>query len=65
GSKQAIAYEALLLDAGGTLLQTVQPVEDTYAIIGSKHGVKVSPSEIKKGFKKAFAEPWPERLRYQ
>ncbi|GLJ49625.1 hypothetical protein SUGI_1052820 [Cryptomeria japonica] len=65
GPKQGNAYKALLLDAGGTLLQMVQPVEETYAIVGSKHGVKASPSEIKKGFKKAFAEPWPERLRYQ
>lgn len=28
-------------------------------------GVKTSPADIKKGFKKAFAEPWPERLRYE
>lgn len=28
-------------------------------------GVKTAPANIKKGFKKAFAEPWPERLRYE
>lgn len=64
-SKQGKRYEALLLDAGGTLLQTVKPVEETYATIGSKYGVRASSGEIKQGFKKAFAEPWPELLRYQ
>jgi hypothetical protein len=38
GSKQGKRYEALLLDAGGTLLQTVKPIEETYATIGSKYG---------------------------
>lgn len=65
GLKQGKIYEALLLDAGGTLLQTVKPIEETYATIGSKYGVRASSGEIKQGFKKAFAEPWPERLRYQ
>jgi hypothetical protein len=32
------AYDALLLDAGGTLLQLANPVEETYAAIGSKYG---------------------------
>ncbi|CAL5400070.1 unnamed protein product [Camellia sinensis] len=32
------AYDALLLDAGGTLLQLVKPVEETYASIGRKYG---------------------------
>lgn len=32
------AYDALLLDAGGTLLQLTNPVADTYAAIGSKYG---------------------------
>jgi len=27
--------------------------------------VKTTPADIKKGFKRAFAEPWPERLRYE
>ena len=31
-------YDALLLDAGGTLLQLAKPVEETYASIGSKYG---------------------------
>lgn len=58
-------YDALLLDAGGTLLQLAHPVEDIYSSIGLKYGLSMSPTEIKQGFKRAFSASWPERLRYQ
>lgn len=32
------AYDGLLLDAGGTLLQLAKPVEETYLAIGKKYG---------------------------
>lgn len=32
------AYDGLLLDAGGTLLQLAKPVEETYLTIGQKYG---------------------------
>ncbi|XP_024529737.1 haloacid dehalogenase-like hydrolase domain-containing protein 3 isoform X2 [Selaginella moellendorffii] len=65
GKNSPPAYRALLVDVGGTLLETSQPVPQVYASFGSKYGIQADADAIKKGFKKAFSEPWPERLRYE
>lgn len=62
---RAPAFAAVLVDVGGTLLETADPVHVTYAAIGAKYGVDVGPDRIKAGFREAFAQPWPERLRYE
>ncbi|GAQ77940.1 Haloacid dehalogenase-like hydrolase superfamily protein [Klebsormidium nitens] len=64
-SSQEPRYKALTVDIGGTFLKTSVPVAEAYAEIGKKYGVTATPDDIKKGFKAAFAKPWPDRLRYE
>ena len=42
-SQKPEPYRALLLDIGGTFLETSQPVPEVYARIGAKHGEFVFP----------------------
>eukprot|EP00250_Pteridium_aquilinum_P013118 c21143_g1_i1 orf=173-955(+) len=58
-------YKALLVDAGGTLIQLAKPVEETYGAYGLKYGINLSTKDIKENFKRVFAEPWSEHLRYE
>eukprot|EP00850_Spirogloea_muscicola_P005509 SM000025S08404 [mRNA] locus=s25:581098:584122:- [translate_table: standard] len=58
-------YKALLLDVGGTLLDAARPVHATYAEIGAKYGVTATPTEIKEGLKRVFAQPPGEAQRYE
>uniref|UniRef100_A0A0D9X4T9 Haloacid dehalogenase-like hydrolase domain-containing protein 3 n=1 Tax=Leersia perrieri TaxID=77586 RepID=A0A0D9X4T9_9ORYZ len=59
------AYDGLLLDAGGTLLQLARPVAATYASLGRRYGLTKPEDKIMEGFKRAFSAPWPKTLRYQ
>ncbi|KAF0897656.1 hypothetical protein E2562_000374 [Oryza meyeriana var. granulata] len=59
------AYDGLLLDAGGTLLQLARPVAKTYASLGRRYGVSKREENIMEGFKRAFSASWPKTLRYQ
>jgi len=56
-------HRALLLDAGGTLLQTARPVAETYAHFARQLGHSASAPDIHARFGQAFATPW-EGLRY-
>ncbi|KAH7292325.1 hypothetical protein KP509_29G061900 [Ceratopteris richardii] len=58
-------YKALFIDAGGTLIQPVKPIHETYSAFGAKYGVSLSGKDIKEGFRRVFAEPWPQHLRYE
>ncbi|KAK3250943.1 hypothetical protein CYMTET_39703 [Cymbomonas tetramitiformis] len=63
--KSSRRKSALLVDVGGTLLETSKPVVDTYLSFAEKHGVDVTPVAVKQGFKTAFSSPWPHALRYE
>lgn len=39
--------------------------DDLWVVVSTSSGLKTTPAEIKQGFKRAFASPWPEKLRYQ
>ncbi len=50
--------QALLTDAGNTLLQLREPVGVTYARLGRPFGVRRGPQEVDDAFRAAFAVPW-------
>ena len=50
--------QALLIDAGNTLLQLREPVGATYGRLGRPFGVERDPAAIDAAFRAAFAAPW-------
>ena len=60
-------HRAVLVDAGGCLIQPAEPVPDTYVRFATAHGVRgLSPAAVKAGFRTAFAAPRPAgALRYE
>lgn len=57
-----LAHDALLLDAGKTLLHPVEPVEQTYSRFALAHGVERSPQQIRGAFRQAFEQARPANL---
>jgi len=51
------APEALLLDVGGTLLQTAEPVAASYRRIAAAHGLDRAEAAVQAGFRRAFSRP--------
>ena len=60
-------HRAVLVDAGGCLIDPAEPVPDTYVRFATAHGVRgLSPAAVKAGFRTAFAAPRPAgALRYE
>ena len=60
-------HRAVLVDAGGCLIDPAEPVPDTYVRFATAHGVRgLSPAAVKAGFRTAFSAPRPAgALRYE
>lgn len=59
------AYEAVLIDAAGTLLSPSEPVAEVYLNYANKYGCKLTEDDILKGFRRAYNMPWTQsQLRY-
>ena len=50
---------ALTFDAAGTLIEIAEPVGETYARIGGRHGIAVVPAEVEGRFRAAMAAAPP------
>ena len=49
-------FEAVLLDAAGTLIRPRQPVGETYAAMAGRFGVELDPAALSQAFVQAFEE---------
>lgn len=61
-----LPFDALLLDVGHTLLQTAEPVAQTYTRIAAEHGLERRTSQVRGAFREAFEHARPPRggMRY-
>ncbi|KAH7288412.1 hypothetical protein KP509_31G025900 [Ceratopteris richardii] len=60
------SYQALFVDAAGTLIEASQSTQQVYREIGLKYGVKLSEDEIADKYKAAYGHPWCRfRMRYE
>ena len=58
-------FEALFVDACGTLLTPAEPAAEVYLRYGAAYGVRLSEEEILARYRRAYATPWAESsIRY-
>lgn len=51
--------KAIFFDAAGTLIETAQPVGESYALLARKHGIEVSAAALAERFRVCFAAAPP------
>jgi putative hydrolase of the HAD superfamily len=51
--------KAIFFDAAGTLIRTVRPVGESYALFAKRHGMEVMPAEISARFRACFSSAPP------
>lgn len=55
-------FQAIFLDAAGTLISVAEPVGETYARIAAAHGINVEAAAVMRGFRAAWKSlPQPQR----
>lgn len=55
-------FQAIFLDAAGTLISVAEPVGETYARIAAAHGINVEAAAVMSGFRSAWKSlPQPQR----
>lgn len=58
-------FEALFVDACGTLLTPAEPAAEVYLRYGAAYGVRLSEEEILARYRRAYSTPWAESsIRY-
>lgn len=54
-----MSLKAVFFDAAGTLIKATRPVGESYALAAKRHGMEVSPEEIRKRFRLCFSSAPP------
>eukprot|EP00890_Picochlorum_soloecismus_P003152 jgi/Picsp_1/3838/NSC_01350-R1_phosphoglycolate phosphatase len=58
-------FEALFVDACGTLLTPAEPAAEVYLRYGAAYGVSLSEKEVLERYRRAYSTPWAESsIRY-
>ncbi len=58
-------FQALLVDAAGTLLNPSESMTDVYLRYGKRHGLTLTPHEILQRYRVAYSTPWAQSsIRY-